>query len=283
VKGTPKQFLVSIGSWASAVSRETTAEQNINVRQAGRAYIQDGTRENLGIARADLTVGPMKVPDHEMFVMLRNGAIDGVLGADLMQNYDIELDFAGRKMNYFLTDHCPGRVVYWPAAGFTTVEFRGFDNNAVHALSIPVTIDGKQVIAEISTGHTDSVMDWDSARSLFSLTPDSPGAVPLGSLDTNPDHRMFGWTFKELKIGGLTITNHRVRVIPGLWGRKDADMLRVDSHVRRYSDEWQPTLRIGMDVLRRLHLYLATKERKIYITPAAAPAPAAGRGAATAN
>jgi hypothetical protein len=225
----------------------------------------------------------MKAPQHEMFVIERSGQIDGVLAADLMQNYDIELDFAGRKLNYFLTDHCPGRVVYWPSAGFTTVEFRGFDNNAVHPMAIPVTIDGKQVIAEIESAGTDSVMDWDTARSLFGLTPDSPGAVPLGSLDTNPDHRMFGWTFKELKIGGLTITNHRVRVVPGLWGRKDADTLRLDSRVRRYTDEWQPTLRISMAVLRRLHLYIASKERKIYITPASAPAPAAGRGAAQAN
>jgi hypothetical protein len=32
---------------------------------------------------------------------------------------------------------------------------------------------------------------------------------------------------------------------------------------------------IGMNVLRHLHIYVAYKEQKIYITPAGAPAPAA--------
>lgn len=32
-----------------------------------------------------------------------------------MGKYDTELDFTGGKMNYFATDHCEGKVIYWPA------------------------------------------------------------------------------------------------------------------------------------------------------------------------
>jgi hypothetical protein len=112
----------------------------------------------------------------------------------------------------------------------------------------------------------------------------------MGMLDNNPAHRMFGWTFKSLKIGGLTITNAKMQVVPDLTGTKERTMLTAGSRLQRHTDEFQPTVRIGMDVLRRLHLYIAAKEKKIYITaasgpvaPAAASTPARPAGEGTAN
>lgn len=277
VNGVTKQFVLSTRDWASRLSLDVVAELKLNARQLNGSVMlaSDGTTRNASIVRADLGIGPMKAPGHEMYVMERSGAFDGLFSPDLMQNYDIELDFAGRKLNYFLTDHCPGRVVYWTNSGFTTVEYKGWDNNASQAgITIPVTLDGKQVYAEIDTNSPITTVDADAARSLFNLTPDSQGAIPLGALDNNPAHRMYGWTFKSLQIGGLAISNTRTQVIPDLIGSRDANMLTPDSRVRRHTDEYQPTVRIGMDVLRRLHLYIAANERKIYITPAAGPASA---------
>ena len=37
-----------------------------------------------------------------------------------------------------------------------------------------------------------------------------------------------------------------------------------------------PVLTIGMDVLRKLHIYMAFKENKLYLTPASAPAQPSG-------
>ena len=286
VNGVTKQFLLNTGQWASRLSRDTATELKLPTRQInGRMLAADGTTVNASMVLADLEIGPVKAPQHEMLVMERSGPFDGMFAPDLMQNYDIELDFAGRKLNYFLTDHCPGRVVYWTNSGFTTVEYRGWDNNSARrAITIPVTLDGQQVFAEIETALPITTLDADAARSLFSVTADSQGAIPLGALDNNPTHRVFGWTFKSLQIGGLAISNARMRVEPDIIGTRDNDMLTADSRVRRRTDEFQPTVRIGMDVLRRLHLYVAANERKLYITPASAPSPAAaGRGAAGAN
>jgi hypothetical protein len=40
---------------------------------------------------------------------------------------------------------------------------------------------------------------------------------------------------------------------------------------------------LGMDILHHLHLYIAYKEKKLYITPASAPAPAVQPGPAAAT
>jgi hypothetical protein len=39
-------------------------------------------------------------------------------------------------------------------------------------------------------------------------------------------------------------------------------------------DSSDPVMLIGMNILGKLHLYVAFSENKIYMTPAAAPAPA---------
>ncbi len=57
---------------------------------------------------------------------------------------------------------------------------------------MPAAIDGHELRAEIDTSQGETILDADTANSLFSLTPDSPGAVPLGALDNNPAHRIFG-------------------------------------------------------------------------------------------
>ena len=211
----------------------------------------------------------MKAPKHEMFVADFTGPLDGVLGRDLMQNYDIEMDFASGKLSYFLTDHCPGRVVHWATSGITSVDFKGWDNNSAQRfLTVPVTINGHEVYAVINTTLPGTIFDADTARTLFSLTADSPGAVPLGALDSNPNHRIFGITLQTLKIGGMTLRNTKMNVIPDLIGTRSEDMLRADSRVQRITDEFLPTMQIGMDVLNRLHLYVATKEGRIYFTAA---------------
>jgi hypothetical protein len=187
-----------------------------------------------------------------------------------MMNYDVEMDFAGRKLNYFLTDHCDGRVIYWPAAKVAAIPYRGWDNYRDTHMTLPVTIDGHQITATIDTGATGTTLNEDTAHALFNLTADSPGAVPLGTMG-NTNRKMFGWTFKTLDIGGITVTNPRIRIIPDLVGGRGRDTLAADSHIQRITDNLAPTMLIGMDVLKELHIYVAFKEKKLYVTAAAAP------------
>ena len=70
---------------------------------------------------------------------------------------------------------------------------------------------------------------------------------PLKKTETDYEH-----TFKSLSLEGLAIGNPTIKV-------KAVDRVIL-----------KPMLYIGMDVLRRLHLYLAYKESNLYATSASA-------------
>jgi hypothetical protein len=277
VNGAPKVFLLNTAVENSRIARGTVNEMGLKTATANNIRFLDssGGSHNAYKVIVDLGIGQVSVKQNEMLIEENGGPVGGIFAPDLMQNFDIEMDFAGRKLNYFLTDHCDGKVVYWPNSGIASVAFRGWvqHGGALDPMTIPVSIDGHEVIARINTGTGPNVLDSDTARELLDLTPDSPGAVPLGALDSNPAHRIFGYTFKTLAIGGVTISNPRFTVRPDLIGKKAAEMISADSHVRRVTDHFLPTMEIGMDVLRRLHLYVAAKEQKLYLTLAADQAP----------
>jgi hypothetical protein len=89
--------------------------------------------------------------------------------------------------------------------------------------------------------------------------------------------------FKSLSFEGLTISNPSLDIIPdlqrGQMERPPATGTRMpDSSV----EQKLPDLLIGMDVLRHLHLYIAYKEQKLYITPESAPAAADASSSASA-
>lgn len=274
VNGKPKTFLLDTGGAWSQLSPEAAAELKLTIKTASGVQMFDmyGNVVNGQYVTADVGIGLLTAKNTDLMVS-NVGGMDGIFAPDFMMNYDVELDFAGRKMNYFLTNHCEGRVVYWPATALAVVPFRGWNSFRDTHMTVPVSLNGHEIIATIDTGATGTTLHEDTARALFGLTPDSPGAVPLGTMGKT-EKKVFGWTFKTLTMGGITITNPRVRVIPDLVGGRGMDTLAADSHVRRITDNMAPTMLIGMDVLRQLRVYIASKEKKLYVT-AATPAAAA--------
>src|SRR5262249_5572005 len=131
--------------------------------------------------------------------------------------------------------------------------------------TIPVSIDGHEIRAWIDTSLAQTVIDADTAASLFGVTAESPGAVKLGTAGNG--RPVFAWTFKELKIGAITISDPRMRAEPDLIGTKSKDTLQADSRVQRWTDNFLPSMRLGLDVLRQIHIYLAARENKLYLSP----------------
>ena len=78
-------------------------------------------------------------------------------------------------------------------------------------------------------------------------------------------------------------------IVPDLIGSKDPNNgMRTDTRAKRVDDlEDRPDMLIGMDILRKLHLYIAFAENRLYISEASTPkppdAPLPVTGAATAS
>jgi hypothetical protein len=245
----------------------------------------------------DFVMGAIHGP-HLQF-MVTNGAnanlpFVGSLAGDIMSQYDVEIDFAARKLNFFSKDHCPGHVLYWnpsavaavpitfeaPTADNSRTGFRRYALRDIH-IFVPVTLDGKPFRAVINTAANNSTLSANTAKFQFGITADSPDSKPLGSFDGNPDHKVFGHVFSTLTFEGVTVTNPHVAVIPDLIGSKDPNnSFRTDTRIGRVDDNIGPELTVGMDVLRKFHLYIAFGERKLYVSPASTPtAPAAATAA----
>ena len=239
----------------------------------------------------DFALGAIKVPRMQFQVPPDTGSEQpwvGVLGSDLFSVYDMEVDPVGHKINFFAKDHCPGHVLYWPHSAVAVLPFQeqlatsnqtrtGFNLYFTRGASIyvPVQLDGKDVTATISTGSQYSTMSASMAKFLFGVTADTPGSKPWPDED-DPAHPSFIHTFPTLTFDTVTVSNARILVYPDPPDIANADIFkRTDTRLRQGGEYFVRHMSIGMDILRRLRLYIAFGEKKLYLTPATAPVPAA--------
>jgi hypothetical protein len=83
---------------------------------------------------------------------------------------------------------------------------------------------------------------------------------------------MWRHRFKSLSLAGLEVANPEVAIIPDKMSAK-LNSWSTGTQMDKPTFDKPPML-IGMNVLRHLHVYIAYKEKKLYITPAAsAPNP----------
>ena len=181
--------------------------------------------------------------------------IDGVLAPDLMSNYDIELDFGSNTLKYLSQDHCAGQEAYW-SAGVAAMVPMQFDNLQI---TVPVMLDGHALTALIDTGSPRSTMSLDTAQSVFGLAPGA-GLDPAGTLGATR-RPYYNIRMRELSFEGVRVINPALNAIP--------DLMHPSAQAAGKTDALAlPQLLIGMDVLSKLHLYFAFREKKIYITEA---------------
>jgi len=203
---------------------------------------------------------------------------NGLLSTDLFLQYDVDMDFGAKRLNYFSQDHCEGRVSYWQERPVAVVPVTLRDGH----INVPIMIDGQQLQAIIDTGADNSAMNVEVAISSFGIKPGSEDAPLVDTSKTDPLMKEYSHKFSTLSFEGITVTNPKISIIADRMGASD-----IKSSIRgTISDPYNSHIRqviVGMDVLRQLHLYMAYKEKKLYISPAGtgesilfkdAPAPA---------
>ena len=281
INGTPKLFLLDTGGDITQIGTTTATELGLPLRESRIKMLDLYGHASTKIAIIDkFTLGHLTATHMGMAIepdphFGEGRPYVGIFAPDLMGRYDVEFDFAGHKMNYFSTEHCTGHVVYWPhqALAVTDMTFRR------HHIILPVTLDGKTMKAEIDTGSFNTNISAKAARALFDITADTPGNIPI----TMPG--MAGAAihiFSTLDFDGVAVKNPHIVIRPDLVGSKDpGNRYSTGSHIDKIDDlDGEPDILIGMDVLKRLHLYVAFKEQRMYITeasgqvqPAASTAP----------
>jgi predicted aspartyl protease len=282
-------MLFDTGGSLSSISAEAAGELHIptyhsNVRMVNVA----GKVSDLMAIIPSITVGTAESKRAE-YMVLPGGQMRGLIAGGVIgllapaPGVDLDLDFAAHKLAFFSPDHCEGKVVYWPAAAVAVVPMRNAGSRPPSALAsqrftlqterimIPVTLDGKQMDALIDTGSTTNVLKLSVAEGRFDVDLKAPDVQPLGQLGGNASAKTYRKRFATLSFEGVTVTNPVLDLIPDKQTGAFGEDTPTGSLIHP-QDRGLPDLIIGMSVLSKLHMYVAYKERKVYITAGAAPA-----------
>jgi predicted aspartyl protease len=259
LENAPKLMLVDTGGLTSQLWESTAKNFRFPEHQGSMDLIDiDGNIANKTVRVGRFRLGALQNQDID-FQIYPNQAVNlgderivGLLAPNLFAAYDIDFDFGANTLSYFSQKHCDGKIQYWPAA---TVAVVPFTTPSGH-ISIPVTIDGHKLTAIIDTGASNTIMTMNAAKAVFGLTSDSDNMESVGAMPGGAP--IYRHAFANLLFEGVSVSNPRIVLIPDMTGKP----ANTGGNL--------PDVIIGMDVIKNLHIYIAFKEKKIYVSQVSA-------------
>jgi predicted aspartyl protease len=276
------KLLLDTGAAFSMINRNVVEELQLPTEPA-RIRLVDlaGHETSREVRLPSITLG--RVSQEGVYLIVNPNAnplggnpvpFDGVLGADIFRNFDLDLDFGGRKVNLISPDHCEGKVEYWSAPRLAIVPMH---LNSKGQVMIPVTLDGHRLTAMLDTGATMTAISAEIAADVFNIDTHGPEVERVGALKGPDAAPIYRHRFTTLAIEGVTVADLPIDLLPDV-AKSALEYQPAGSLIRRTDDPF-PDMLLGMSVLNQLHVYVAYKESRIYITqstpsePAAPPAP----------
>lgn len=274
IAGVPKLMVLDTGASVTLITELAADQLKLDKRRANaRAYSLTGSYTEW-YTTAPLTVGNLKggsinfMVDPNFNGMDPDGKVIGLLGSDILSNFDVSVDFGTGKLDLLDQRHCEGKVVYWPHPVLAVVPFKRMPSRSI---VVELLLDGKPVKAILDTGAYNSTLRVAAAERLFDIKPGSPDTPAIGGLNSRQDLTTYKHKFQSLTFEGIQVSNPEITLIPDMLSKKLGSAVFTGSNIPTKNDELAPDLLLGMNVLRHLHLYVAYKEQKLYITPAGAP------------
>lgn len=296
INGTPRQFLLDIGTRPTKISQATVAAlglpeaarvtENIEggrvrsdlsfgsaplqatVRQAGAGANPEtfGARVRLGsFTIGDATAKNMVLSIARDSELAKDAPYDGLLSNDFFKQYDVEIDFGTNRMTWLTPTQCtdPLQVIYWTHDGVATVPMIVESG----LLKVPVTIEGHSIVAVIDTSSEHTVMRRDIAEQLMGFKADTPDMMPAGDAKDGMGQTVYRHVFPKISfIGAGTVTAGNIPVLIAANNVTGSDKEKILGSQARSADARIPDLVLGMDVLHHLHIYAVFGQHRLYVT-----------------
>jgi hypothetical protein len=168
---------------------------------------------------------------------------DGLLGADILLAFDMDIDVPGGKLTLYSSRVCPGILPPWPVPPVEIIGVRVRKDR----LLLPFELDNVAGLGILDTGAQGNVLGMDMARRM-GLTEQSMARDPIvrqhgvGPGETISHlHR-----FKLLRIGPVTEVEPAITVLPSDFGVGDA--------------------LIGEEFLQGRRVWLSFRNRQVFVT-----------------
>jgi hypothetical protein len=279
VDGEARKFTVDPDSTYSGIYEDVAKEMNLRIEHLDSSQVYKDNGKQIGhyALIPTFTIGATTATNVHFLSSSRTNTVTdiaGFIGTDVLKNFDLDFDFAGMTLNLFSQEHCKGKVVYW-APDYVDIPYKASWGGR---LQIPVTLDGHDLDAVLSTENDDTYLDAKSADEIYGVDDHSNGSVPLKSAKPN-DLARFAYRFKSLSMSGVSVSNPLISLLhSNAEAAFERDEGKAASSIIGDRLNVVP-LSIGLNVLAKLHLYIAYGEHEIYLTGANAgktspPAPA---------
>jgi len=272
INGLATYMIIDTGGWYRQLAPALVDKLHLSTTKRRVGFIDiTGRTTNTSATVDDVEIGSFKAKD-AVFLVPKYGFGDdvgGVLGPQMFTSFDLDLDFAAKKINFVLQDHCDGKVVYWKTRSYAVAPFLLTDEGHIR---MPIELDGHKFTALLDTGADQSSITFRAAEEAFDITKDSPGVTKKGYVNGDKRAEEYERRFKTLTIAGITFNNPKLSLIPDLLRNHQINEHRpkINSHIDTNNEfEGVDDVIVGLAELRHLHIYIAYKEQKLYISPAA--------------
>jgi predicted aspartyl protease len=195
------------------------------------------------------TAGDVAIAWHRVRVASLNmpsvfsGPLDGVLGADTLSSFDIDLDLPHHRMAFYGKQSCPSAAPAWAEPYATISARRSFSNH----LSFSAQLDGHQIDTFIDSGAQLSVLSSSAALALgvteAALARDR-ATVTLGAAAERLNSHLH--RFSRMEVGGEVVRNPEL--IVAQISLRDADLI------------------LGIDFLASRRIWLSYGSQQIFLS-----------------
>lgn len=257
VKLDGKPFIMGVdtGSVYTSVKIEAAEELNLPLDATWGASFLNNVASHQMANLHSLTLGRMEVS--WPVLVTQNFVVDpwqaGLIGQDVLSDFDLEIDYYHSKLNFFMHNTCTTDAAYWAKGPVAVVPFE-MDRNS--HIVMDAVLDGKKIGAMLDTGSDTSTMSLEAAQEFFGIRSNDPRLKTLRQAHINggASATISAFPFSTLNLEGVAISNPQIDLVPksSFGNQRDVDVI------------------LGANVLRRLRMYIAYQQKKVYLTDAEA-------------
>ncbi|WP_077441440.1 aspartyl protease family protein [Rhodanobacter sp. C01] len=251
INGNDTRFIIDTGAFYNTMSRANALSLGLKLRPApfgyrisgigGTAAVEFAQVEEFGILGATLK--------HIGFIVGGTDTGHGLLGADLLDLADLEIDLAHGKLTLFSEEHCgKAALAYWSKDGYNVADIVPAVNASDRSTFLDVMINGKKVRAVLDSGAEATLLTRRAAERVgIDLNVPETGAINSFGIGART---VRSWTVSidSFSVGTETIQHSQMQVIDGDIGGGETDML------------------LGVDFLLAHHMFIANSQKKVYFT-----------------
>ena len=274
IDGAPARFIVDTGSFFDFLSPAAAAQFKLPLQYAPPWYYVNGVGGAVipRIATAKtFTVAGVTAPNAEFLVGDNDlqGGEAGVVGQNILRLADVDYDFADGVLRFVKPQHCGHDVLaYWATQQNINEVALHWTSKQHPQLLGKASVNGHDIEVLFDTGSPRSILSLAAAKRA-GITPQMPGAVPVGMTSGIGQHMIHIW---NVPVGVFEIGDEKIEHTHLLIGNIDVPHLGAD-------------MLLGSDFFLAHHIYVAYSQNRLYFTynggpvfdiNARQPSPAAG-------